>query len=390
MSAEGERETVAAEFDYQLRNLEQLKARMAATDERIAVIREVIRGFGCRSVAQALEGTPVRDDTIAPHPSDAPTARPAGLLPWVSVVAVVTAPILFILLDSSKPPATNNRPPDVRSISLEPMTTAIAPRESERALPHLPDMGSSLREPERSTDAPPQEAPPQEATTGIAIRSTLPPSEDDPFAVAPFAAPSPPPIATPGTADTTTTFPSPLLDLGQAEDAKRVQRRLTDLGFLLGTANGTWGPRSRKALRDFRGAQGLGNSDTWDEKAQQALFSATVARAPATGTFVGGWGINVDQCRQAQDNRSPLRINTSRAEAFSTTCQFNSTQRESANEWRIRASCADEHNQWNANIRLTLAGSRLTWTSERGTVTYLRCPVSLNQHPSSVGIEGNQ
>ena len=55
MSAEGERETVAAEFQYQLRNLEQLKASLAATDERIAVIREVIRGFGCRSVAEALE-----------------------------------------------------------------------------------------------------------------------------------------------------------------------------------------------------------------------------------------------------------------------------------------------------------------------------------------------
>jgi peptidoglycan hydrolase-like protein with peptidoglycan-binding domain len=374
MSAVGERDTTSAEFQYQLRNLEELKARLAATDERIAVIREVIRGFGCRSVAEALEDTPARDDSIAPHPSDAPTAGAAGLLPWVLVVAVVSAPILYVLLGSySKPPATNNRSPDVRSITLEPMTTAIAPRENQRALPDVSDVRNGLRQPESSTVA-----TPQETTTPIVIRSTLPPSEDEPFAAEPPVAPSPPPIATPGTGDTITTFPTPLLDIGQIEDAKRIQRRLIELGFLFGTADGNWGPRSRRALRDFRGAQGIGNSDTWDEEIQQDLFSRGAARAPAMGTFVGGWGINVDNCRQAQDNRSPLRINTRGAEAFSTTCQFNSTQRESANEWRIRASCADEHDRWNANIRLTLAGGRLTWTSERGTTTYLRCPVISN------------
>jgi peptidoglycan hydrolase-like protein with peptidoglycan-binding domain len=366
MSAQ-ERETAAAEFQHQLRNLQ---ASIAATDERMAVIREVIHGFGCSSVAQALEETPACDNSSAPHPSDAPTAGAAGLIPWMLVGAVVALPILFISLVSAKPPASNNRQPDVRSI-MEPMITAIAPRENERALPDVPDMGSGLRQPERPTVAPAQEAT-------MAIRSILPASEDDPFPAAPLAAPSPPAIATPGTADTITTFPTPLLDLGQVEDAKRVQRRLTDLGFLFATANGTWGPRSRQALRDFRATRGLGHSDTWDEKVQQALFSPAAARAPATGTFVGAWGINVDQCQQAPDNRSPLRIDTHRAEAFGATCQFNSTQRESANEWRIRASCADEHDRWNANIRLTLAGSRLTWTSERGTATYLRCPVVSN------------
>jgi hypothetical protein len=377
MSAVGEREPVAAKFDHHQQTFERLKASMAATDMRIAQFREAIHGVGFRSVAEALEAKPARDDIIAPQ--DSSTAGAASLLPWVLVVAVVAVPIFYILLESGKSPSTNNRPPDVRTISLQSMTTAIAPRENERALPNVADIDNRLRQPERSTDASPQtDAPPQEATIGIAIRSTLPPSEDDLVPEAPIAALSPPPIATPDTVDTTTALPTPLLDLGQVEDAKFVQRRLIDLGFLFATANGHWGPRSRKALRDFRGAQGLGNGDTWDEKTQEDLFSAAAARAPATGTFVGGWGINVDNCRQAQDNRSPLRINTRRAEAFNTTCQFNSTQRESANEWRIRASCADEHDRWDANIRLTLAGSRLTWTSERGTATYLRCPTISN------------
>jgi hypothetical protein len=364
MSAEAERETVAAEFDHQELDLEELRASIAASDARIAKIREAIHALGYGSVAQALKKTPAPDDTIASHNS--PTAKAPGPLPWVSIAAIVTASTLFVLLGSSKPPASSNR--DVRSISVESVTTAIKPRDDEQATADGPDTGSGLRQAEQSTVAP------QEAAPEMAIRSTLPPSEDDPVSVAPLAALSPP-IAAPVTV---TAFPTPLLDLGQIEDARRVQRRLTSLGFLSGTANGSWGPQSRKALRDFRVAQRLGDSDSWDKQSQQALFSAAAARVPATGTFVGGWGINVDQCRQAPDNRSPLRIDTSRAEAFSTTCQFNSTQRECAKEWRIRASCADEHGQWSANIRLTLAGSRLTWTSERGTATYLRCPAISN------------
>jgi len=370
MSAQGERETAAAEFDHPLLDLEQLRASVAESDARIARIREAIHALGYGSVAQALVRTPAPDDTIAPH--DAPTEGAAGPLPWISIAAIVTASTLFMLLGSPKPSASNNRAPDVRSMSLAPVITAMAPRENEQAVTDGPDAGIGLRQAEQSTVA-----PPQEATTSMAMQSTLPPAEDDRSPVAPLAARSPSPIATPD--PVITTFPRPLLDLAEIADAKRVQRRLTDLGFLVGTANGTWGPRSRQALRDFRGAQGLGQSDTWDEKAQQALFSPAAARAPAApaaGTFVGGWGINADHCRQAPDNRSPLRINTRRAEASNTTCEFNSTQRETANEWRIQASCADEHDQWNANIRLTLAGSRLTWASERGTATYLRCPAT--------------
>src|SRR5215471_6410423 len=382
MSVQAEREPVAAEFDYQLENLRQLQARIAATDERLAVIREAIREFGCRSVAQALEETPAPDDSVAPHPSGSLTGRAAGLLRWV-VVMVVTLPVLFVSLNSLKPPASKARSPVARSTSSQPVTwqpvtaqpvssapmtsapvtTAIAQRDNQPALPDAPDTSSGLRRSEPSTDASPQEETP------MPMRSSLPPGEDDPSPVAPAAALSPSPISTPATVDIPATLATPLLDLGQIEDAKRVQRRLIELGFLFASAHGTWGPRSQRALRDFRGAQGIGNSDTWDEKAQQDLFSATAARAPATGTFVGGWGANADQCR------SPVTISARRAEGLSTTCQFNSTQRESANEWRIQATCADEHDRWNANIRLTLAGRRLTWASERGTITYLRCPV---------------
>src|SRR5215471_12985685 len=179
MSVQAEREPVAAEFDYQLENLRQLQARIAATDERLAVIREAIREFGCRSVAQALEETPAPDDSVAPHPSGSLTGRAAGLLRWV-VVMVVTLPVLFVSLNSLKPPASKARSPVARSTSSQPVTwqpvtaqpvtsepmtsapmasapmssapmtsapvtTAIAQRDNQPALPDAPDTSSGLR-----------------------------------------------------------------------------------------------------------------------------------------------------------------------------------------------------------------------------------------------------
>ncbi len=160
------------------------------------------------------------------------------------------------------------------------------------------------------------------------------------------------------------------LDIREVEDAKRVQQRLIDLGFLFGPADGIWGSRSRQALHDFRVANGLGDGDTWDEATQERLLTGSDANA-ANGShvsFIGGWGVDVAQCRE-----SHLIITARRAQAFGATCEFQSTQRESTTVWRLRAACANDSERWNANIRFTLSGSKLTWSSERGTTTYMRC-----------------
>jgi len=44
--------------------------------------------------------------------------------------------------------------------------------------------------------------------------------------------------------------------------------------------------------------------------------------------------------------------------------------------WRLRAECASKTERWNANIRLMVSTSKLTWSSERGTTTYVRCPMA--------------
>jgi hypothetical protein len=176
-----------------------------------------------------------------------------------------------------------------------------------------------------------------------------------------------------------------LFDLSQPKDAERVQQRLIELGYLLGSADGIWGTRSRKALQDFRSDQALGEGDAWDLETQQKLFSTIAARRrTAAGetetTFVGGWGADPEQCRKAT-NGPPMTLSSRRAEAFGAVCEFVSTQRESANAWRMQATCTHNGQRWNANIRLTVFGDKLTWSSERGTANYVRC-VPLARVPS--------
>jgi hypothetical protein len=170
------------------------------------------------------------------------------------------------------------------------------------------------------------------------------------------------------------TVPTPQqLDLGEIENARRVQQRLIDLGFLSGAADGIWGQGSRRALREFKAANGIGEGDTWDEGTEERLLRARDVKAANTSdiSFTGGWGIDLAECPD-----SPIKITARRVEAFGTACEFRSTERESSNVWRLRAECASKTERWNANIRLTVSTSKLTWSSERGTETYVRCPMA--------------
>jgi hypothetical protein len=163
------------------------------------------------------------------------------------------------------------------------------------------------------------------------------------------------------------------LDLGEIENAKRVQQRLIDLGFLFGAPDGIWGQGSRRALREFRAANGIGEGDTWDEATEERLLRARDVKAADASDiiFIGGWGVDLAECRD-----SAIKITARRAEAFGTACEFRSTERESSNVWRLRAECASKTERWNANIRLAVSTSKLTWSSERGTTTYVRCPMA--------------
>jgi hypothetical protein len=70
------------------------------------------------------------------------------------------------------------------------------------------------------------------------------------------------------------------IDLLSIDDATRVQRRLSELGYLKDAANGTWGPASRAAMRVFKVANGLGDDDRVDAASAGTLLSQSAKIAP--------------------------------------------------------------------------------------------------------------
>lgn len=152
------------------------------------------------------------------------------------------------------------------------------------------------------------------------------------------------------------------IDGKEYADKRGVDPKLAEKG---GTATG----RDAKVAKLPRA---LGEGDAGDEATERLLRAQDAKAANKSDiNFVGGWGIDLAECHE-----SPIKITARRAEAFGTACEFHSTQRESSNVWRLRAECASKAERWNANIRFTVSTSKLTWASERGTTTYLRCPIA--------------
>jgi hypothetical protein len=82
--------------------------------------------------------------------------------------------------------------------------------------------------------------------------------------------------------------------------------------------------------------------------------------------FVGTWGLK--NCRE------PFSISASRAQGYGgRKCEFIQTTQETVNTWHVPADCSRGVERWKANIKLTLNGNKLIWSSERGTFTYVRC-----------------
>jgi hypothetical protein len=275
---------------------------------------------------------------------------------WSHVSRTTIPPDQKVQDKGNRPPTVPSQKEASRQASPKPPTTDVPATNPPTTMPRQPETPTQ-------TSPKPSDPPTPTGPSGgpyIPVPSTAPPLN------APNDIPRPPQVSS-----------SDLFDLSQPKDAERVQQRLIELGYLFGSADGIWGTQSRKALRDFRSDQALGEGDTWDLETQQKLFSTIAARRRTTPgetetTFVGGWGADPEQCRKATKG-PPMTLSSRRAEAFGAVCEFVSTQRESANAWRMQATCTHNGQRWNANIRLTVFGDKLTWSSERGTANYVRC-----------------
>jgi len=142
-------------------------------------------------------------------------------------------------------------------------------------------------------------------------------------------------------------------------DGFRIQQHGIEAGSLGGFTDVIWGPPLSNRLADFR----LANNQ------QRNVPDPPSGRADST--FIGGWADDIGRCRTGR--KAPLVISSRAAKTANGECAFGFIAREAANRWRVTAICAAEGNFWRANIALKLMEPNLTWSSERGSETYVRC-----------------
>ncbi|KQP55143.1 hypothetical protein ASG40_09085 [Methylobacterium sp. Leaf399] len=90
--------------------------------------------------------------------------------------------------------------------------------------------------------------------------------------------------------------------------------------------------------------------------------------------FVGLWGPTPAAC-QAPSRRHgyiPARITAGGARAGRTICTFRDGRR-AGSAWVVAAECSDRGRRWSSQVRLTVDGDRLTWSSGKGASAYVRC-----------------
>jgi hypothetical protein len=95
----------------------------------------------------------------------------------------------------------------------------------------------------------------------------------------------------------------------------------------------------------------------------------------AAPAYAGVWGPSSAACARSRSARRgflPAVIRPGNARAGKTLCQFRDRRRD-GRTWTVTAACHSAGRHWTSRVRLTVAGSRLTWASERGSATYTRC-----------------
>jgi hypothetical protein len=91
-------------------------------------------------------------------------------------------------------------------------------------------------------------------------------------------------------------------------------------------------------------------------------------------SFVGKWAGHRSACSSKNKKTAyiPLTLSERGAKAGGASCMFHKLARH-GRTWNIEAKCRNSVESWDSQVRLVLAGPKLTWSSRRGTETYMRC-----------------
>jgi hypothetical protein len=118
----------------------------------------------------------------------------------------------------------------------------------------------------------------------------------------------------------------------------------------------------------------LPTSPNWHRRSVASLRRLLSGDAEQAEAFVGIWGIDASACSPRRNRKGflPAVIDGEGAWAGETFCTFK-RKKHTAAGWDVVANCSNAHERWIANVRLIINGEQLTWTSGRGSISYLRC-----------------
>jgi hypothetical protein len=102
-------------------------------------------------------------------------------------------------------------------------------------------------------------------------------------------------------------------------------------------------------------------------------------------SFAGIWAPTPQACSPASNNRQllPAVISQEGAWAGDVSCRFRRIK-QSGNVAVVTSTCSDARQRWTNTVRLVVTGDRLTWSSERGSQTYVRCAPRIVEARASI------
>jgi hypothetical protein len=109
----------------------------------------------------------------------------------------------------------------------------------------------------------------------------------------------------------------------------------------------------------------------------EPLQDAAQGQGPDTTgsiSITGLWAPTPSACSPKSNRRQllPAVINQDGAWAGEVSCTFRQLKQE-GNVAVASSTCSNGRRRWTANVRMAVDGDRLTWSSERGSQTYVRC-----------------
>ena len=352
---------IAAMWDGLADRFEERSPAVAA-----AAQPDVIEGEALASPAEpeaparpeAPKQPPARQADGKPEPSPRRLRRAAVLAACVLPILAVAA-----LWPRADRPAAERKDVEIVAAPSDDAKRRVSAQEgappAEVAAPAATPVPESSAAPQPAPEpvaiAPAEPKPIEPATAASTAPAPEPPSPSAPIATAP-AEPKP---AGPSTA-ASTAAPPPAATSAPAETAPAA--------VAAEPASPAPTPES-----PVLGQSETARSDPAPPDVETASAADPKPEPPAAREkFVGTWW--PDACPSQAERRTavPMILGEDRARAGTASCTFLKKTPGGAG-WSIVARCSDGAKTWTANIRLALAGRRLSWASERGTQTYLRC-----------------